>query len=1446
MKIYGYREEAAGRIGVDIHTISYNLSVAKGVISHEVLDVLFYFAEYPVACHGDVRPAKQGEISPKIKDFGRKGASRTLRSSNMKRSEIFERSRVRYSASKNEPQDSSKKRYPAVLLQGGSFGAKGILRVLDQIRDLLSKARSEKGASWNKMKAAAKSLRQIWQLSGISPVPYEKVDDLLRKSRISVFSIEVYKNREYFNGVNHRLIPLGWCLWSTDGGQTVRLSKLETVADALSNTILHGIATKDKAMNVKGAENDSLAREAIEKIKRHRFVRRPRDMTEVGLDEDPFEDFDCTIGPFAPFNMSSIWQTIQATTGYEYLVVLIGLLMIGAVVLLIIKKSHSQKKERGPGRNVVGSNVVRLARRKARQVMSYINQGRSSAGTYGCPQAYVKGDTLYRWLKNVPIFAASFGLIVIILGPLGLLSHQLSAISGQIGPATLFSSMLFLIGGIKVTDDEYRWTHDNVIVSFDYPPISSQDRLSLHEVKRLEKWLLEIFRKTDSQAELQPLKFGRFAIIYKLLLGGEDFALSFPLSIEKSHVAAVAHDARCFKRYWESGRRRFIPEPHGERTFGLGITKGDQWMSFPIVVSEFLRGHEELNFAQGVLRRWESDRESGVSRFIPLPKEDIPPVLAEMAAAIVYHYEPDKDGGTTMAGVFVNSGDFVLKRNSRDPPRIRITTIRRTKSGVDIPAFIQSLVRLYTIEPIIPDGMMTRPAAFVKPRCAQVPVCISNPSVAFHGLIRGLRYLAEDLGKDPKKGEQMAEEWIRQFAESPDGKPYRPQAERFLKGDLPLTFGNDPLEGRPSLDILQSAIDELYEKRREATFRNRDEVRSYDQAIQLAQERMAAIRSFQDKDQGPSMTSESGNTLFGISPADLPSLLFTLAGLLGFSLLAVFAGGSRKKNNPRARVGAKKKGSNEKSNIESILRESKFDNTDQLDWTLAVKAITQINENIGRDLKLNKFIYRAMRLRKISIEKIIKRGLKLKDTECATHHFAYEPGHAVAASGSFMKSIDFIPVRTDFYCVLIEAERAEIPSEAVTYDQGIEIDIACDIPRKWIKRVFVYSRTTCSFKDITQIGCQSSRRIKPEDENDAPLGIYLLADPLNPIVLLVGLLGFGLLAVFAGGSRKENNPRARAEAEKEHWAIHDVSSKDAPEELEDYLKDESRTQGGHAARAFLPRTPEEVAAILKEANRLGIPASIRGGGTGLVAAAVPFGGWVISMEKMNEIIDIRKEGDEYRMVVMAGARLGDIHKAAESEGLFYPPNPTERTATLGGNINTDAFGTRGFKYGSTRKWVTRLKVVLANGEILDIKRGETFASAKGEFLIELSNGERIELQISEIKRPNVEDNSAGYFLEPSMDLIDLFIGAEGTLGVVTEVELKLIEAPTSSLNGLIFYETRKEALDFVKALRNKAKAINIRAIDYLDGSALDVVRDQYVQLIPAWANCAILIEQEFF
>src|SRR5205807_6263252 len=114
--------------------------------------------------------------------------------------------------------------------------------------------------------------------------------------------------------------------------------------------------------------------------------------------------------------------------------------------------------------------------------------------------------------------------------------------------------------------------------------------------------------------------------------------------------------------------------------------------------------------------------------------------------------------------------------------------------------------------------------------------------------------------------------------------------------------------------------------------------------------------------------------------------------------------------------------------------------------------------------------------------------------------------------------------------------------------------------------------------------------------------------------------------------------------------------------------------------------------------------TISGARTGTVGGAVPFGGIILSLEKLNKIKSI--DEDVLTAVVEPGVILGDFQKAVDAEGLFYPPDPTEWSCQVGGTVATNASGARSFKYGATREFVTRLKVVLANGEIVDIRRGD--------------------------------------------------------------------------------------------------------------------------------------------
>src|SRR5438067_1373292 len=111
------------------------------------------------------------------------------------------------------------------------------------------------------------------------------------------------------------------------------------------------------------------------------------------------------------------------------------------------------------------------------------------------------------------------------------------------------------------------------------------------------------------------------------------------------------------------------------------------------------------------------------------------------------------------------------------------------------------------------------------------------------------------------------------------------------------------------------------------------------------------------------------------------------------------------------------------------------------------------------------------------------------------------------------------------------------------------------------------------------------------------------------------------------------------------------------DDLQNYLTDASNMQGGHAAKLFIPESVEQIAKILRDANESKTPVTISGARTGTVGGAIPFGGYVVSLEKLNKITSIN--GETRRAVVEPGVALGDLQKAVQAKGLFYPPDPTE-------------------------------------------------------------------------------------------------------------------------------------------------------------------------------------------
>jgi FAD/FMN-containing dehydrogenase len=257
---------------------------------------------------------------------------------------------------------------------------------------------------------------------------------------------------------------------------------------------------------------------------------------------------------------------------------------------------------------------------------------------------------------------------------------------------------------------------------------------------------------------------------------------------------------------------------------------------------------------------------------------------------------------------------------------------------------------------------------------------------------------------------------------------------------------------------------------------------------------------------------------------------------------------------------------------------------------------------------------------------------------------------------------------------------------------------------------------------------------------------------------------------------------------------------------------------GHADEVLVPADESEVAGLLVRAGREGIPITIAGAGTGITGGGVAQGGWVLSLEKFT-----RLEISPGKAVAGAAVSLQSLQAEAAPTRQFYAPDPTEITASIGGTIATNASGSRSFRYGSTRCHVLAFRVALMDGSIREFRRGEV-----------------IDFDVPAIPRPATTKNTAGYQLAPGMDWVDLFVGAEGTLGVVLEAELQLLPAPSDVLAGVVFFPDDARALDAVERWRTLER---LRMLEYFDRNSLDLLRTRYSE-VPASAGGALLIEEE--
>jgi len=270
-----------------------------------------------------------------------------------------------------------------------------------------------------------------------------------------------------------------------------------------------------------------------------------------------------------------------------------------------------------------------------------------------------------------------------------------------------------------------------------------------------------------------------------------------------------------------------------------------------------------------------------------------------------------------------------------------------------------------------------------------------------------------------------------------------------------------------------------------------------------------------------------------------------------------------------------------------------------------------------------------------------------------------------------------------------------------------------------------------------------------------------------------------------------------------------------------FLSDAAHVPGGHAAGVAFPQDEAEVAALVREADRV-LPV---GAQSSLTGGATPRGEIVLSTRKLSSI-DAPADGE---VRVGAGVQLAALQRRLAEMGLFYPPVPTFDGAFIGGTISTNAAGANTFKYGSTRPWVAAITVVLANGDVVDLRRGDTIASPDGVFEIELTSGHIARIVVPAYTMPTVAKLSAGYFARPQMDLVDLFVGSEGTLGVVVEATMRVIARPRRAV-ALVRCDGDAQAIALTAALRAEAAAawrqrglLDVSAIEYMDGYAMRAV-----------------------
>ncbi|HWR45869.1 FAD-binding oxidoreductase [Sporomusa sp.] len=285
--------------------------------------------------------------------------------------------------------------------------------------------------------------------------------------------------------------------------------------------------------------------------------------------------------------------------------------------------------------------------------------------------------------------------------------------------------------------------------------------------------------------------------------------------------------------------------------------------------------------------------------------------------------------------------------------------------------------------------------------------------------------------------------------------------------------------------------------------------------------------------------------------------------------------------------------------------------------------------------------------------------------------------------------------------------------------------------------------------------------------------------------------------------------------------------------FEDYLRDESKMSGQAASISF-PETKEAVVAIVRQMIGASIPITVQGGKTGICGGAVPLSGHVLNLSCLNRILGLRKIGEGYFLKVQAGVRLDELKKqlykrSFETHGwdeeslaalaafkqdnaYFWPPEPTETSATIGGILATNAQGICGYLYGDTRQYVEELGLIDGRGNEITIPRGEYKLHAQ-QWILPVEESPAANSDILKLQQDG--------------DWLDLYLGSEGMYGIIVDATLRLIERPQEIWGVAFFSEGQDNLFQFAEELSRaayKEGTAAIAAIEYIDKATLDYIR----------------------